>query len=191
MTEIRERDAPDLRGHRRVRWRYIVLALLALLGGFGFATAQLFVWPQQGMPARVDAIVMFNGPGDRLDTALALAWAHRAPVVVISRGSHYWGRGSICAPKIPGVRFICFDPRPPTTRGEAEFAGRLATRYGWRSIALVAITPQITPATLRLGRCFRGQIYAVHAALPLSEWPGMIAYEWGATMSAALLQGSC
>ncbi len=55
----------------------------------------------------------------------------------------------------------------------------------------MAITPQITPATLRLGRCFRGQIYAVHAALPLSEWPGMIAYEWGETMSAALLQRTC
>jgi hypothetical protein len=31
----------------------------------------------------------------------------------------------------------------------------------------------------------------VHAALPLSEWPGMIAYEWGATVNAALLQRSC
>jgi len=177
---------------RRVRRRwYTVAVLLALLTGFGFETAQLFIWPPQGMPARVDAIVMLNGPGDRLDTALKLAWAHRAGVVVISRGSPYWGHGSVCAPKIPGVKFICFDPSPPTTRGETEFAGRLARRYGWHSIALVATTPQESPARLRLARCFGGKIYAVNAPLPLSAWPGTVAYEWGATVNAVFLQRGC
>jgi hypothetical protein len=184
--------AAEPRSRRRARRRWLVAAALAIaLAGFGFETAQLFVWPRQGMPARVDAIVMLNGPGGRLDTALNLAWAHRARVVVISRGSHYWGHGSICAPKIPGVTFICFDPSPPTTRGEAEFAGRLARRYDWHSIALVAITPQITPAELRLRRCFGGKIYAVHAPLPLSAWPGAVAYEWGATINAVFLQPGC
>ncbi len=179
-------------GGRPVRRRRAVAAvLLVLLAGFGFETAQLFVWPQQGMPARVDAIVMLNGPGDRLGTALKLARAHRARVVVISRGSRYWGHGSVCAPKVPGVTFICFDPSPPTTRGEAEFAGRLARRYDWHSIALVATTPQDTPARLRLGRCFAGKIYAVNAPLPLSAWPGTIAYEWGATVNAVFLQRGC
>ena len=51
----------------------------------GVATARLFIWPDRGMPAHVSAIVMLNGPGDRLDTALDLAWQHRAPFVVISR----------------------------------------------------------------------------------------------------------
>ena len=165
--------------------------LFILLAGFGFATARIFVWPQQGMPARVDAIVMLNGPGDRLHTTLGLAWAHRAPVVVISRGSRYWGHGSVCAPKIPRVRFICFDPDPSTTQGEAEFAGRLAKRYGWHSIALVATTPQDTRARLRLGRCFAGKVYVVNAPLPISAWPGAIAYEWAAMFKAEFLQRSC
>src|SRR5215475_10980053 len=62
-------------------------AAVLLVSVFCAATARLFVWPARGMPARVDAIVMLDGPGDRLSTALGLAWAQRAPVAVISRGS--------------------------------------------------------------------------------------------------------
>ena len=191
VSELREHNAAELPRRRRGRWRYIVAALLVILAGFGVATARLFVWPQQGMPLRVNAIVMLGGQGNRLQTALGLAWAHRAPVIVISRSSHYWGHGSICGPKIPRVKVICFDPSPDTTRGEAEFAGRLAKRYGWHSIALVATTPQDTRARLRVGRCFGGKIYVVNAPLPTSQWPGAIAYEWAATFKALFLQRSC
>jgi hypothetical protein len=167
------------------------VAVLIMLAGFSFATLRLFVVPQQGMPKHVDAIVMLNGRGDRLDTALDLAWTHRAPMIVISRGSRYWGHGSVCAPKMPGVRVICFDPDPATTRGEAEFAGRLAGQYGWRSIVLVATTPQDTRARLRVGRCFKGKIYVINAPLPAWDWPWAIVYEWGATIKALFLQTSC
>jgi len=176
---------------QRGRWRYVVIALSVMLAGLGAATARLFVWPEQGMPSRVDAIVMLNGPGDRLHTALTLAWAHRAPMIAISRGSAYWGHGTVCAPKIPRVTVICFDPSPETTRAEAEFAGRLAKRYGWHSIVLVTTTPQDTRARLRVGRCFSGKIYVTNALLPSYEWPYAIAYEWGATIKALLLQRGC
>jgi hypothetical protein len=176
---------------RRRRRRYIAIALIVVLAGFSVATAHWFIWPDQGMPSHVDAIVMLNGSGDRLDAALDLAWAHRAPMIVISRGSQYWGHGSICAPKIPDVKVICFDPSPATTRGEAEFAGRLARQYHWRSIAIVAVTPQDTVARLRVGRCFDGQIYMINAPIARSEWPYEIAYYWGATIKALLFQRSC
>ena len=155
------------------------------------ATAYLYVWPTSGMPSRVDAIVMLNGRGNRLETALNLAWAHRAPTIVISRGSPYWGHGSVCAPAIPNVRVICFDPNPETTQGEAEFIGRLAKRYRWRSIAVVAIAPQDTRARLRMSRCFSGKIYVVNASFPVHEWPFEVAYEWAATLKALVLQRSC
>ena len=182
-----DRGAP----RRRQRRRQVIAALLVMLAVFGAATVRLFVAPPQGMPSRVDAIVMLNGPGDRLTTALKLAWAHRAPMIVISRGSRYWGHGSVCGPKIPGVRVICFDPDPATTRGEAEFPGRLARRYRWHSIVLVATTPQDTRARLRVGRCFSGRIYVINAPLPAFEWPYAIAYEWAATVKALVLQTSC
>jgi hypothetical protein len=176
---------------RRRRLRYLLVALVLAGSVFCAVTARLFIWPVSGMPARVDAIVMLNGPGDRLNTALSLAWEHRARVVVISRGSTYWGRGSICAPAIPRVRVICFDPEPDTTQGEAEFAGRLASQYHWQSIAVVAIAPQDAVARIRLSRCFSGKIYVVNGSFSRSEWPFEIAYEWAATIRALTLQRSC
>jgi hypothetical protein len=182
----------ERRGRRRGLFLRVVLALAIVIAGLAAATAHWFVWPpQQAMPAHVDAIVMLNGPGDRLNTALDLARAHRAPVIVISRGSRYWGHGSICAPKIPGVTVICFDPNPSTTRGEEEFASRLQKQYHWQSIALVAITPQDTPARVWAGRCFSGKIYVVNAPLPTSEWPYQIAYQWGSTIKAFFSPRSC
>jgi DUF218 domain len=174
------------------RWRRFLLAAAALvLAAFGVATARLFVWPPHGMPARVDAIVMLNGPGNRLDTALKLAWEHRAPVVVVSQSSPFWGHSSVCAPKIPGVRVVCFDPNPATTRGEAEFAARLARRDHWHSIALVTTAPQDTRARLRMRRCFAGHVYVVNAPLTSYEWPAEVVYEWAATIKALVLQPGC
>ena len=192
LTRLRTAQKPRTAGpgHPR-RWRFLIAAAALLVAVFGAATARLFVWPERGMPGHVDAIVMLNGPGDRLPTALGLARAHRAPVVVISRGSPDWANGSGCAPQIPGVRVICFSPDPATTQGEAEFAGRLARQYHWHSIVLVTTTPQDTRARLRVQRCFPGSIYAMTAPLPAYEWPYALAYEWGATVKALLLQRTC
>ena len=181
-SAIRE---PVRRGRR---WRLVTVALVIVVGA---ATLRLFIWPDQGMPTRVSAIVMLNGSGDRLDTALDLAWQHRAPFVVISRGSPGYGHGGDCAPSIPHVKVICFDPNPSTTKGEAEFAGRLARKYHWQSVALVTTTPQDSRARLRVERCFTGPVYVVTASLPLSAWPSEIAYEWAATVKAFIFQRSC
>jgi hypothetical protein len=177
---------------RQGNYRRKVAAVLAVgVIAVGAATARLFIWPDRGMPARVSAIVMLNGPGDRLDTALDLAWQHRAPFVVISRGSRYWGHGSLCAPRIPRVKVICFDPNPAHTRGEAEFVGRLARKYRWQSVALVTTTPQDSRARLRVERCFAGPVYVMTAPLSLSAWPYQIAYEWGALVKALIFEPSC
>jgi len=192
LTRFRTTQMPRTAGPGRPRRRRFLIAAAALLVVvFCAATARLFVWPERGMPARVDAIVMLNGQGNRLPTTLDLAWAHRAPVVVISRGSPYWANGSICAPRIPGVRVICFSPDPDTTQGEAEYAGRLARRYHWRSIVLVTTAPQDTRARLRVERCFPGSIYVMTAPLRAYDWPYAFVYEWGATIKALLLQRAC
>ena len=47
------------------------------------------MWPAQGAPSRVSAIVMLRaGPGNRLSTALRLAQQQRAPMLVVSQGQH-------------------------------------------------------------------------------------------------------
>ena len=121
------------------------------------------------MPPRVDAIVMLDSPGHPLDVAVRLAAQHRAPFLVVSQGTP--ASRDPCPRQVPGVTLICFNPTPPTTQGEAEFVGRLAKKYHWQSIAVVAITPQDSRARLRVERCFAGQVYVVTAPIRLSTWP--------------------
>ena len=79
-----------------------------------------------------------------------------------------------------------------TTQGEVEFVGRLATKYHWHSIAVVAITPQASRARLGVGRYFAGrQVYLVTAPLTRSSWPYQIAYQWAALVKALVIQRSC
>jgi hypothetical protein len=186
--EIRRGPADGSRGPGRRR-RRVFAAAVALVVAFCLVTARLFVWPAQGMPARVSAIVMLAGPGDRLPLALQLARSHRAPVLVVSQGQH--GYGGPCPSPTPGVTLICFDPDPGNTRGEAEFVGRLAKRYHWNSIVVVTAREQDTRARIVMARCFGGSIYAIAASLPLTRWPYQIAYEWGALFKALVLYRSC
>jgi uncharacterized SAM-binding protein YcdF (DUF218 family) len=172
------------------KWGRRVLACVAVLVvAFVGATAWLLIWPAQGGPPRVDAIVVLAGPGDRLPGALALTREHRAPVLVVSQG--WMGYGGPCPPPTPGVRTICFDPNPGNTRGEAEYVGALARHNGWHSLLVVAIRPQAVRAQLLFGRCFSGQVYVSTVPLPAGSWPYQIAYGWGALVKAALVVRSC
>jgi uncharacterized SAM-binding protein YcdF (DUF218 family) len=156
---------------------------------FTATTAWLLVWPPQGTPARVGAIVLLAGPGDRMPTALRLVNEHRAPVVVVSQG--FRGYGGPCPPPRPRVKIICFDPDPADTRGEAEFVGRLAKHYGWSSVVLVVSRPQATRARILMGRCFSGRVYVATASLPLLSWPYQIVYGWGALAKALIVDSAC
>jgi hypothetical protein len=172
-----------------MRWRKALIALAVVFASFCALTARLFIWPTQGMPPRVSAIVMLDGPGSALNVAVRLATQHRAAFLVVSRGtvaSH-----DPCPQPVPGVALICFNPVPATTQGEAEFVGRLARKYHWQSIAVVAITPQASRARLRVERCFAGQVYMVTAPIQPSTWPYQIAYEWAALVKALVVQRGC
>jgi uncharacterized SAM-binding protein YcdF (DUF218 family) len=153
------------------------------------ATARVIIWPASGMPARVNAIIMMAGPGDRLPAALRLARSHRAGFLVVSRGYH--GYGGPCPKPVPRVRLVCFEPDPATTQGEAEFAARLASQHHWRSVVLVTSAPQDSRARVRMQRCFGGQVYVVTVPVPVLSWPAEIAYEWAATVKMYILQRSC
>lgn len=171
------------------RRRRAVAAIATVIAVFCLITARLFVWPATGMPARVSAIVMLAGPGDRMPVALQLSRAHQAPMLVISQGQH--GYGGPCPPATPGVKLICFDPDPGNTRGEAEFAGKLAKKYHWSSVVLVTTRAQDTRARILVGRCFSGPVYVVTGSLPLGSWPYQITYEWGALFKALILYSNC
>jgi uncharacterized SAM-binding protein YcdF (DUF218 family) len=191
-NEVPEQSAARVPEPRRQGHRLIAVVLAVGLAAFCAATARLFMFPAWGMPARVDAIVMLAGQGDRYHEALELARQHRAPYLAISLGaSSSSGQGTQCAAAIPQVKVICFAPDLATTQGEAEYAGRLAAKYHWHSVALVTITPQAWRARLGAGRCFGGRIYVMAGSLHAYGWPYEIAYEWAATFKALALQRSC
>ena len=169
--------------------RRTLIVVLALVAAFCLATALLLVWPAQGGPARVDAIVMLAGDGNTVGTAVQLADQHRAPMLVISTGHD--GFGDPCPPKPRGVTLICFEPNPANTRGEAEYIGKLAARYHWRSIIVVAIPPQDIRARMLIGRCFGGSIHMINGSVIWWDWPYQIAYGWGSLAKALALNRSC
>lgn len=167
----------------------LAASLAVVFLAFGTVTARLLIWPAQGMPSRVDAIVMLAGPGDRLPVAVGLARQHRAPVLVVSRG--HLGYGGPCPGSVPGVRIVCFEPDPSDTRGEAEYAGRLAAARGWHSLALVVTREQATRARILMHRCHDGPVYVITAPRPWYDWPYQIAYGWASLLKALLLVRSC
>ncbi len=152
-------------------------------------TGRLFVWPETGMPARVDAIVVPGGPGDRLTAALDLAQQGRAPYLVLSQGEYV--PPGLCGTHVGTALVICFKPEPDTTQGEAEATAKLATHYGWHSIALMTTPDQTWRAELRFRRCYSGSVYGVTTPLAWSMWPFMIAYQWLATAKAELVNRGC
>jgi uncharacterized SAM-binding protein YcdF (DUF218 family) len=182
----------DLRTSRRSRLRKVAVVLAIVLAGFCVASGRLFIWPAQGMPARVDAIVVLGGPGDRLGQGLELANQGRAPVLVVSRGlPNDQILDRVCGQHDRAFRLICFLPQPGTTQGEAEFVGRLAKQEHWQSVALVTTPDQDTRARIRFGRCYSGNLYVVTTPLAISKWPYEIAYQWTAMFRATVLQRSC
>jgi hypothetical protein len=175
---------------RRARWWHrALLALAVVFIAIGAATARLFIWPDQGMSARVSAIVMLDSPGNSMNIALRLARQHRASFLVVSLGTP--DSGPRCPRPISDVTVICFNPVPVTTQGEAESVGRLARQYHWHSVAVVTITPQDSRARLRVERCFAGPVYVVTTPIALTSWPYEIAYEWGALVKALVVQRGC
>lgn len=171
-------------------WRVTAAVILVLLIVFCALSARLFVFPDTGMPARVDAIVVLGGDGDRLGLGMQLARDDRAPYLVLSMGLP-WMPGGICTQHVGPATVICFQPDPDTTQGEAEGAARLAKRYGWRSLVLVTTRDQVWRAHLRFQRCYAGAIYGVGSSVAWDRWPWAIAYQWAGTVKAEVLQRGC
>jgi uncharacterized SAM-binding protein YcdF (DUF218 family) len=178
---------------RRLRIRHVQVILAAasiLFAAFCLVSALLFVFPVTGMPARVDAIVVLGGAGDRLDLGIQLAQEDKASYLVLSRGLP-WIPPGICTGYVGLAKVICFNPSPDTTRGEAEGASRIARKYGWTSLVLVTTQDQVWRAHLRFQRCYSGAIYGVAVPVPWYDWPLAILYQWAGTAKAETYQRGC
>ena len=172
------------------RLKRTVFAILLVVVVFLVSTARLFVWPPSDTPSRVDAIVALGGdPGQRrMKSAIQLAAAGYAPIVVISLG----GDPKVRCPRAPnGLEAICFRPDPVNTRGEAEFVARLAAERHWHRIIVVPDRTQTTRARLLFKRCTRISLEMVPVQDDLSQLLGGVPYEWGALIKAMIFNRSC
>ncbi len=190
--EVSPSPAPAEARRRRRRRRIVTVAVALVLVGLVALTARLFVWPDlPPLPQRADVIVRLGGPGARIDTALNLQREGRAPLVAISASLDEEKLGWCAAGRLEGVPIICFHSDPFTTRGEARSIADLAKQYGWHSVILVTTPDQAWRATVRVRRCFDGDVFVATTPLPWQEWPTQIVYQFGAAAKAFTVETSC
>lgn len=136
----------------------LILVIVAAVVGL-----PVFVHPQLDPLRPADAIVVLGGtPYERFDIGLELARQRWAPELLISAstGLDDPRMDRYCRTGYP-FRVTCFEPRPWTTRGEAQEIRRRAAAQGWRHIIVVTFTPHVSRARYIVGRCFDGELTMV------------------------------
>ncbi len=169
---------------------FLLVVVLALVVLVPVATARLFVWPPTDNPTKADAVVALGGDTGqrRAKLAINLARTGYAPVAVISLG----GKTPVpCPPPVPRVSILCFRADPLDTRGEAEYATRLAAERHWHRIIVVSERSQATRARLLFKRCTGIHLEMVPVQDPRNNLPYDVVYEWGALTKALVVNRSC
>jgi len=169
-------------------WAVLVLVVLGVL--VTAATVRLFVWPPTDAPTRVDAILALGGdPGQqRAKHAVALAEAGDAPVVLVSLGGY---PPAPCPTASHRVEVVCFRADPLDTRGEVEFATRLAARHHWTSMMMVPDRSQATRARLLFRRCSDMRLVVVPVTDGGFSLLYDLAYEWASLAKALVVHTGC
>ena len=170
--------------------------LVVLVGVGGWLTLRWFVHPAvvTSQPGPADAVVMFGGAGARFPEAVRLAEdGHRAVAgrlrpegLRLRSGPPTAPSARRSTPTAPSASI----PEPRTTRGEARFVADLARREGWERIVVVATTEQAMRASRLLERCWDGEVQVADVSSGRSR-PLRIAYEWAASLRAAVTRRGC
>jgi len=179
--------------------RTLLLVLAGIVALWLGACAVLFVWPpaESSPPAHADAVVVLSGGlNQRLDPALALMRTGIAPVLAVSGAFHptKWKKARrLCRGKLGPLRYrvLCFEPRPYSTRGEAETIARLAQAHHWTRIVVVTSTFHVTRARMLIRRCYHGDLWMKGTSSSLWELPKEWAEETGKLTIQLFFDRSC
>ena len=180
---------------RAPRFLMWVLAL-AVVGTAGLLlTLVWFVGPSTHDVATVppaDAVVLFAGATERLDTAVALMENGSAPSLVIPNGTDIEDAEDLCEGEAT-FEVICPVTDEVTTAGEARAIGRIAGERGWSSLIAVTSVYHVHRATFLLGRCYDGPVDVVTPSqdLGVGEWVDKVPHEWAGFLAAVALQPAC
>jgi uncharacterized SAM-binding protein YcdF (DUF218 family) len=169
--------------------------ILPALLVFGISGYLLFTRPHGDPLSKADAIVVLGGESrdGRIDYGLQLARQGYADTVVIS-DDYAPGEPTItraCASGTAAITVICFRPSPLTTRGEAMFVQRAATRQHWKHVIVVSWNFHLIRARYIFHQCFDGTVTMRPAPNGLhynvAEWAYIYAYQVGGLGKAAVL----
>ena len=98
------------------------------------------------MPAKVDAIVVLGGPGDRVDYAMQLARENRAPYLVFSKGLGRLPPG-ICTEHVGSATVLCFQPNPLSAQSGYHSRGIRGLRQAGETVLMAVRCPGHIPGT--------------------------------------------
>lgn len=171
--------------------RLIITLLVATPGLFVF----MIVWFVNPATATVsnagsaDAVVLFAGTRDRLDTAVDLMASGTAPNLVLPNGMDI-------APGLCNAthtfRVYCPSTDTVNTEGEARAIGDIASENGWSRLIAVTSIYHVRRATFLLEQCYDGAVEAVtpYRDLGFEGWSESLPHELAGFM-VALVRPAC
>jgi hypothetical protein len=183
--------------------RLLVSALIAMLAVLLWTADRWVLRPTEGSSTTMTDAIFVNagGSGERLEGALDLVDAGVATNLVLtpafrngtSREIVEWSGQSeviaLCENPPPGISVVCLNLDLRSTRGEGRTFGDFATEMGWETITLVSCSHHLNRATLRLSRCFDGEIVPVAVTTPSSYQ--FYVHEYLGNVEAYLLERAC
>jgi len=161
----------------------------------GLAGLPVYVRPQIDPLRHADAVMVIGGADHRrYPFGIDLAVQGWAPNVIVSQpyGSDAPWLSRYCADRHPQFNLYCFEPDPPTTKGEGQDLRRLAAQYGWRTVIVVTFRPHISRARFILEQCFGGSLVMVASPAHLSvpRWAYQYVYQTAGYLRA-VAQPNC
>jgi len=190
-------DTMSTTTHRSRAPRFLVGALvLAVLGAAVLLLTLIwFIGPSTHDVAtvpRADAVVLFAGATERLDTAVELMENGAAPSLIIPNGTDIEDAEDLCE-RGASFEVICPVTDEVSTTGEARAIGRIAGERGWSNLIAVTSVYHVHRATFLLGRCFDGPVAVVTPSqdLGMGEWIDKIPHEWAGFLAAVVLRPAC
>jgi uncharacterized SAM-binding protein YcdF (DUF218 family) len=170
-----------------------LVALLIIAPGFLAFITVWFVNPATAAISTVgssNAVVVFAGSRDRLETAVELMESGAAPNLVIPNGVEV--APALCNGTPPFLVY-CPETEGVNTEGEARAIGHVATENGWARLTAVTSIYHVRRATSLLGQCFDGEIVAVtpNDRLDAEDWVNLLPHEWAGFMAGVILHPGC
>jgi uncharacterized SAM-binding protein YcdF (DUF218 family) len=162
---------------------------LALVLGVAWCVLQVlvFIRPPSDPVEQADVIVVLGGNQAKQRVRFALNLGYEFPKSTLLLSVY----PSDCPRDGTAAKVICFQPRPFSTQGEAQYASQYARAHNAKSMLVITTADQTTRVRIRFSRCWSGRLAVHNVYAPLRTLISRIPYENAATAKALIWQRSC